>query len=60
MKAWSSARFTVDLPPGHRFPIGKYAMVRDGAVARGVFDRSQVHDVGPAELFGREVDREAA
>ena len=29
MRAWSSARFTVPLPDGHRFPIAKYARIRD-------------------------------
>jgi acetoin utilization deacetylase AcuC-like enzyme len=55
LKAWSSARFTVDLPPGHRFPIGKYAMVRDGAVARGVFDRSQVHEPEAVDRWALEL-----
>ncbi|MDQ2670126.1 MAG: histone deacetylase, partial [Gemmatimonadota bacterium] len=35
MRAWSSARFTIPLPPGHRFPIEKYAAVRDAVRARG-------------------------
>jgi acetoin utilization deacetylase AcuC-like enzyme len=55
LKAWSSARFTVDLPPGHRFPIGKYAMVRDGAVARGVFDRSEVHEPEAVDRWALEL-----
>jgi acetoin utilization deacetylase AcuC-like enzyme len=29
MRAYCSARFTVMLPPGHRFPISKYALLRD-------------------------------
>lgn len=36
MRAWSSARFTVPLPEGHRFPIQKYALVRDLVIRRGL------------------------
>lgn len=32
MRAWSSARWTIDLPEGHRFPIAKYARIRDAIV----------------------------
>jgi hypothetical protein len=32
MRAWSSARFAVPLPEGHRFPIAKYALLRDTIV----------------------------
>lgn len=33
LRAWSSARWTVPLPAGHRFPIAKYALIRDTVVA---------------------------
>ncbi len=36
MRAWSSARFTVPLPEGHRFPIAKYALLRDAIVRQGL------------------------
>jgi acetoin utilization deacetylase AcuC-like enzyme len=36
LRAWSSARFTIDLPPGHRFPIEKYQAIRDAVVQRGI------------------------
>lgn len=36
MRAWSPARYAVALPPGHRFPISKYAAVRDAITARGL------------------------
>jgi len=36
LRAWSSARFGVPLPPGHRFPIAKYPAIRDGVLARGL------------------------
>ncbi len=37
MRAWSSARFTISLPDGHRFPIAKYARVRDAVLEAGLF-----------------------
>ncbi|HWA57660.1 MAG TPA: histone deacetylase [Gemmatimonadales bacterium] len=59
-RAWSPARFGVPLPPGHRFPIEKYALVRDLVVRRGLLapeaieeparipraDLALVHDAG--------------
>lgn len=36
MRAWSSARFTVPLPEGHRFPVAKYALLRDTVVRQGL------------------------
>jgi acetoin utilization deacetylase AcuC-like enzyme len=29
MRAYCSERFTIPLPPGHRFPVSKYALLRD-------------------------------
>ena len=36
MLAWSSARYTFPLPEGHRFPITKYARLRERVVNDGV------------------------
>jgi acetoin utilization deacetylase AcuC-like enzyme len=38
MRAYCSERFTIPLPPGHRFPVSKYALLRDtvGAVCADV------------------------
>lgn len=44
MRAWSSSRFSVALPPGHRFPIAKYQAVRDGVVSRGLLSAAQIHE----------------
>lgn len=44
MRAWSSSRFSVALPPGHRFPIAKYQAVRDGVVARGLLADGAIHE----------------
>jgi acetoin utilization deacetylase AcuC-like enzyme len=44
MRAWSSARFTVPLPDGHRFPIQKYALVRDLVIRRGLLPPEAVEE----------------
>jgi acetoin utilization deacetylase AcuC-like enzyme len=41
LSLWSSARYTIPLPPGHRFPIEKYTLLREAALAEG-------HAVGEA------------
>lgn len=42
MRAFYSDRFVLPLPPGHRFPMEKYRLVRERCLAEGVF--------APAEL----------
>lgn len=49
MRAWSSARFTVPLPDGHRFPIAKYAMVRDTIVRLGLLAPEAIEEPGAAD-----------
>jgi acetoin utilization deacetylase AcuC-like enzyme len=44
LHAWSSAAYTFPLPAGHRFPIEKYALLRDAVVAEGLLAASQVHE----------------
>jgi acetoin utilization deacetylase AcuC-like enzyme len=44
VRAWSSSRFSVALPAGHRFPIAKYQAVRDGVVARGLLPTDAIHE----------------
>lgn len=34
MRAFYSGQFVLPLPPGHRFPMGRYAMLRDGLLRR--------------------------
>ncbi|MCC6316333.1 MAG: histone deacetylase [Gemmatimonadaceae bacterium] len=41
---WSPARFAVPLPDGHRFPIAKYALLRDRARAEGLVDDLRLHE----------------
>ena len=51
MRAWSSARFTIALPDGHRFPIAKYARIRDAVVARGLLPRSALEEPERADRW---------
>jgi acetoin utilization deacetylase AcuC-like enzyme len=42
LRAWSSARFSIDLPPGHRFPIEKYQGIRDTVIQRGILPAESI------------------
>jgi acetoin utilization deacetylase AcuC-like enzyme len=50
LHAWSSAHYVIALPDGHRFPIAKYALLRDVAIAEGVVDKAHLHDPARAPL----------
>ncbi len=45
--AWSSAKYSFPLPDGHRFPIAKYALLRDRVVAERIVDPERLHDPAP-------------
>ncbi|MGH7703943.1 MAG: histone deacetylase, partial [Gemmatimonadales bacterium] len=49
MRAWSSARFGIPLPADRRFPIAKYALVRQAVVASGVLPPEAIHEPDPAD-----------
>jgi acetoin utilization deacetylase AcuC-like enzyme len=55
MRAWSSARFTVPLPDGHRFPIAKYARIRDEILARGVLPARAIEEPDRADRWALEL-----
>lgn len=42
MLFWSSAAYAIPLPPGHRFPMAKYALLRDGIIAEGTASATDV------------------
>ena len=44
LHAWSSAKYSFPLPEGHRFPIAKYALLRDRVLAEGIVDPEHLHD----------------
>ena len=45
--AWSSAKYSFPLPEGHRFPISKYALLRDRVIAEGIVEPERLHDPAP-------------
>jgi acetoin utilization deacetylase AcuC-like enzyme len=55
LHAWSSAAYTFPLPAGHRFPIEKYALLRDAVLAEGLVSPSQLH--GPERATTEELAR---
>ena len=44
LHCWTSARYTIALPAGHRFPIAKYAMLRDAVVESGLVAPGNLHE----------------
>ena len=45
---WSSAKYTFPLPEGHRFPVAKYAMLRERVVSEGIVAADHVLDPAAA------------
>jgi acetoin utilization deacetylase AcuC-like enzyme len=45
---WSSARYTFPLPDGHRFPISKYALLRERVLIDGIVPPAAVREPEPA------------
>ncbi len=50
LHAWSSARYVIPLPVGHRFPIAKYALLRDRALAEGLLTPDRLHEPARAPV----------
>jgi len=44
LHCWSSPRYAITLPDGHRFPMAKYALLREGALASGLVAPSHLHE----------------
>ncbi len=44
LTVWSSARYTFPLPAGHRFPVEKYALLRERVIAEGTVAPERVLD----------------
>jgi acetoin utilization deacetylase AcuC-like enzyme len=43
LRVFYSDRLTIPLPPGHRFPIAKYRMLRETLVASGVLREDEIY-----------------
>jgi acetoin utilization deacetylase AcuC-like enzyme len=50
LHAWSSARYVIPLPDGHRFPIAKYALLRDAVIAAGLVPTERIHEPARAAV----------
>ena len=44
LSVWSSAKYTFPLPEGHRFPVAKYALLRDRVIVDGIVRAEHVFD----------------
>lgn len=47
---WSSAAYAIPLPEGHRFPMAKYALLREGVLAAGLVPPERLHDPSRAPV----------
>ncbi|HZF68561.1 MAG TPA: histone deacetylase [Gemmatirosa sp.] len=47
---WTSARYAIPLPEGHRFPMAKYALLREGVLAAGLVPPDRLHDPPRADV----------
>jgi acetoin utilization deacetylase AcuC-like enzyme len=50
LHVWSSARYSFPLPEGHRFPIAKYARLRERVIEEGLVAAECVHDPARVSL----------
>jgi acetoin utilization deacetylase AcuC-like enzyme len=44
LHAWSTAKYIFPLPDGHRFPLAKYALLRERVLAEGIVYPEHLHD----------------
>ncbi len=44
LQGWSSDRYVIPLPTGHRFPIEKYALLRERVLAEGLIRGDRLHE----------------
>jgi len=50
MRVFHSDKYLVPLPPGHRFPIGKYRMLRDILERDGIVRAAELRESEPIEI----------
>ena len=49
MRVFHSNLYTIPLPPGHTFPIGKYQLIRERLVSEGSLSQEDIREPAPAE-----------
>jgi acetoin utilization deacetylase AcuC-like enzyme len=47
---WTSAKYAIPLPDGHRFPMPKYALLRERVLGEGLVSPERLHDPGRAAV----------
>jgi acetoin utilization deacetylase AcuC-like enzyme len=47
---WSSAQYAIELPDGHRFPMAKYALLREAVLREGLVSADRLHDPARAHV----------
>ncbi len=60
LHAWTSARWPIPLPDGHRFPVAKYELLRREVLARGVVSAETLHEPDRAPEAGLRLAHDAA
>ncbi|HEY5414708.1 MAG TPA: histone deacetylase [Gemmatimonadaceae bacterium] len=50
LHCWTSARYAITLPTNHRFPIAKYALLRDAVIASGFVPPTHMHEPDRAPI----------
>ena len=50
LHCWTSARYAITLPTNHRFPIAKYALLRDAVIASGLVPPTHMHEPDRAPI----------
>ncbi|MCC7437459.1 MAG: histone deacetylase [Armatimonadetes bacterium] len=55
MTVFYSDSYTVQLPPGHRFPMQKYRMLRDALLEQGVLRQDELHEARPVAIGALEL-----
>ena len=50
LHCWTSARYAITLPTNHRFPIAKYALLRDAVIASGLVPPTHIHEPDRAPI----------
>ena len=50
LHCWTSARYAITLPTNHRFPIAKYALLRDAVIASGLVQPAHIHEPDRAPI----------
>lgn len=60
LRAFYSDHFVLPLPEGHKFPMAKYAKLRERIVAEGIVSAEDLHEAPPASIEDLQLVHDAA